>query len=453
MILDRALARVRSKWPAGAAATATEDAAYRDALTGLLNYNGLLARGSCLNGTAGALIILDLDHFRKINTALDTAGGDRVLVEVARRIAMLAPVGAVTARTWIDEFAILLPRAIGLDARQFAARLAREIARPIDAGIEQLVVTISIGVAEPDAGEPLENQLRRAGSAMRHHREPERIHDAEPSLAVSPSGLRQRFTQERELRDGLVAGQLRLFYQPIVDLGTFAADEYEALLRWDHPVRGVLLPGDFLFDVSSESLLRDLGRWVLREACRQGRAWQDQHPDRSLTMAVNLSPSQIRDPNLPDTVAQILEETGFSPAALQLEISETITLDDVELAVDRIQALRALGVRLALDDFGAGNAGWTLLRRSQIDAIKLDQSYLASQALEGERHVRMVEALATFGTQLGMSVAIEGIERAEQAEAMRALGVHRAQGYFFAPPRSAAEIDAFSGRTLDQPAG
>ncbi|MCC6703267.1 MAG: bifunctional diguanylate cyclase/phosphodiesterase [Thermomicrobiales bacterium] len=439
MRFARVLDRVRFKFMAPAPAPGDPVDPAIDSLTGLLTHAGLLSAGGTGMPAFGALILFDLDHFRKINTALDFAGGDQVLIEVARRIERHAPAGALAARTGVDEFAILLPATI--DGRSFATKLAREIARPIEAGDEQIVVSISIGVAESEPAEGLDTLLRRAGSAMYHHRESEPVRDADTLGTGSANGIRQQFALERELRDGLATGQLRLYYQPIVDLNTHIADECEALLRWDHPERGTLQPGDFLFGIASDRLLRDIGRWVLHDACTQGRAWQCQRPGHPLTMAVNLSSSQIRDPRFVDDVRATLRETGFEPGRLRFEISESITLAELESAVGLIDELRGLGVRMALDDFGAGNAGWTLLRQAHIDAIKLDRSFVAA----GPDNLRIVEALTGFARRLGLDVAIEGVERAEQADAMRSVGVHKAQGYYFAAPQPPGEVGALLG--------
>lgn len=441
MSIGRALARVRSKINM---AQLRMGAPERDPLTGLLTSAGLVAAAP---SRTGALIVFDLDHFRVINSALDRSGGDTVLTEVARRIEAIAPEGALTARTGVDEFAILLGRDTSIDGEQVARSVAREMGRPINAGDEHLVVSIAIGVAEPDSDDGVEELMRRAGASI-HHRRRQGKWGAAFEDPISPADLRQRFALERELRDGLAAGELRLFYQPIVDLQTHRAAEFEALLRWEHPTRGTLLPADFLFDISSNALVRDIGRWVLREACRQGHLWQMKVSDRPFTVAVNLSPGQISDPRLIDEIREILADTAFAPASLRLEISELITADEIDDAVRLARELRQLGVRVALDDFGAGNAGWMLLRQSHVDSIKLDQSFISDERSLDDENIRLIEALTGFASQLGIVVSIEGVERADQASAMRAVGVHQAQGFFFAPPQPPG---ALSSMFADQP--
>ncbi len=428
MSIGRALGRVRSQQ---ASVQAQVDAFERDSLTGLLTQAGLLAAAP---SRIGALILFDIDHFRVINTALDLEGGDRVLIEVAKRVAAIAPATALAARTGVDEFAILLDADSAIDSGQFARRLTREIERPIDAGAEQVVVSIAVSVSEPEEEESLDGLLRRAGASIHLRRRQSRWSESDEADRT-PEQLRQRFTVERELRDGLAAGELRLYYQPIVDLQTNRTAEFEALLRWEHQERGTLLPADFLFDLSSNKLERDIGRWVLSEACRQARTWQTALAKRTLVVAVNLSPSQISDPDLIEDVRRVLAETGLDPASLRLEISESITAAEIDDAVRLARELRQLGVQLALDDFGAGNAGWMLLRQSQVDSIKLDQSFIADDGVFDAENIRMIEALADFASQLGIVVSIEGVERAEQASAMRDVGVHQAQGFYFAPPQ------------------
>jgi EAL domain-containing protein (putative c-di-GMP-specific phosphodiesterase class I) len=246
---------------------------------------------------------------------------------------------------------------------------------------------------------------------------------------------------EAELRDALAFQQLRLFYQPVVDLATSHTNEVEALLRWQHPERGLLEPGDFLPMAEQLGFMSDIGRWVLLVACRQGREWQDAHHGaRQVIVAVNLSPAQVRDPNLPDDVRSVLEETGFRPSLLRLEISESVTHEDVVPAIDAINALRKLGVLISLDDFGAGYAGWSFLQHCPIDGIKIDRSLLVARDEANPGHPGMVEAVMAFAAQLRIPVGVEGIERVEQAEAMRNLGIITAQGFYFAHPEPAEVI-------------
>ena len=433
MPIERPPARVRgTRIVRPARATRAE----RDALTGLLTADGLVTAAASIE--PGSLILFDLDHFRMINTALDRPAGDRVLIAVARRLEAIAPGNALLARTGADEFAVLLAAGGEVDGRQFAARLSRAIAQPVDAGDEELVLSIGIGVADPLPGESVATMLRRSGAQLRPRIATtgfqEHVYDDEPS----PAAIRSRFTLERELRDGLAAGQLRLHYQPIVDVRTGVADEFEALLRWEHPERGILSPSEFLFDLRSETLQCEVGRWVLAEASRQALKWNALRTDRPLTVAVNLSSSHLRDDRLVEDVYLMLAETGLDPSTLKIEISESITLDELEAGLPLINGLRRLGIGLALDDFGAGNAGWTLLRRSHIDAIKLDQSFIAGDEGESPENIKMVAALAGFAGQLGMGISIEGVEREDQAATVRDAGVFRAQGFHFGMPKPAA---------------
>jgi len=407
-----------------------------DSLTGLLTHAGLLAAAKALPRPADAdasVVMLDLDHFRHINTTFSRLAGDRVLETVAQRIAASVPDDGLVARFGDDEFAIVLPRGGEAGGRELANRLVGRIARPVEIDGQPIVLSASVGVAGVRSDEPLEFALRRAGAAISHAKEEpgQRVRPYRPEMAAA---MRRRFTLEGELRQAMAAGQFRLHYQPLVDLATHVTSEVEALIRWQHPQRGLLQPGEFLPDAEAAGLMREIGRWVLREACRQGRRWQEQSGGQRLIMAVNLSPSQFRDPRLLDDMTVILDETGFDPTLLRLEISESVTQEDIEPACGLMRQARELGIRLALDDFGAGYAGWTFIQRCAIDTIKLDRSLLADTSDGPIAPARMVEAMLAFARHLNVPVSIEGVERADQAFAMRMLGIATAQGFYFSEP-------------------
>jgi diguanylate cyclase (GGDEF)-like protein len=410
----------------------------RDALTGLLTHAGLVTTGRRRQPVAdGAVVILDLDNFRHINTAFSRPDGDRVLKLMARRVEASVPQHALVGRIGGDEFAVVLPAGGVAAGRALGQHLAERIAEPLDVHGRQIAISASVGTAGISRDEPLEQAIGRAGTAMADAKEQEpgrRVRPYHPEMELA---LQRRFDLEGDLRRAVAGGQFRLHYQPLVDLATNVTTEVEALIRWQHPTRGMLMPQEFLPSAEAAGLTREIGRWVLREACRQGRLWHDQLGGRRVVMAVNLSPGQFRDQGLLDDIATILNDTGFDPTLLRLEISESVTQDDIEPAVLLMQRVRQLGVRLALDDFGAGYAGWTFIQRCPIDAIKIDRSLLYEQPDALIDRSRMVEAIMAFARHLGVPVSIEGIERPEQAFAMRTLGISTAQGYYFAEPQPA----------------
>ncbi len=415
-----------------------------DPLTGLLTRDGLIAAASQQAEPGAAVIFLDFDHFRRINAAHGRSAGDEVLAELAQRFRDISPADALIARTGGDEFIVLLPGGGATHAQVVAQELLEHIGGPVQVGRQAIRLTAAIGIAEINANSDLEAALLQSDVAMSHakHR-----HNQRQIKVYSPymSDLAvERVTIEAELRDALALQQMRVFYQPVVDLATSHTYEVEALLRWQHPERGLLEPGEFLPMAEQLGFMSDIGRWVLLVACRQGREWQDAHPGaRQVIVAVNLSPAQVRDPRLPGDVRSVLEETGFRPSLLRLEISESVTHEDVEPAIHAINALRKLGVLISLDDFGAGYAGWSFLQHCPIDGIKIDRSLLTARDEVTLGRPGMVEAVMAFAFQLGIPVGVEGIERVEQAEAMRELGILTAQGYYYARPEP-AEIVAQS---------
>jgi diguanylate cyclase (GGDEF)-like protein len=411
-----------------------------DPITGLLTRDGLIA--ASLRTEAGAAVIfIDFDNFRRINAAHGRSTGNAVLAELARRLRVASPDNALVARMGRDEFIVVLPGGGAEHAQVVAQQLLETTGRPVHVGRQKIRLTAAIGIAEIDASSDLETALLQSDVAMSHakHRPNQRqikIYSSYMSeLAV------ERLTIEAELRDALELEQLRLFYQPVVDLATGRIYEVEALLRWQHPERGLLEPGEFLPMAEQLGLMGDIGRWVLLMACRQGRQWQDTHLGaRQIMVAVNLSPAQVRDPNLSGDVRAVLEETGFRPSLLRFEISESVTHEDLDPAILAIHALRGLGVLISLDDFGAGYAGWRFLQHCPIDGIKIDRSLLVARDEANPGHPGMVEAVMAFATQLGIPVGVEGIERIEQAEAMHKLGILTAQGFYFAHPEPAEII-------------
>jgi len=305
-----------------------------------------------------AVIFVDFDHFRRINAAHGRSAGNAVLIELAQRLREVSPGESLVARTGSDEFIVFLPGGGAAHAQIVAHQLLEKTGGPMQVGGQTIRLTAAIGIAEIDASRDLETALLQSDVAMfhaKHRRNQRKIRIYSPSMSDLAV---ERMTIEAELRDALSFEQLRLFYQPVVDLATGQTYEVEALLRWQHPERGLLEPGEFLPMAEQLGFMSDIGRWVLITACRQGREWQDAHPGaRQVIVAVNLSPAQVRDPNLPGDVRAVLEETGFRPSLLRLEISESVTHEDVEPAIHAILALRKLGVLISLDDFGAGYAG------------------------------------------------------------------------------------------------
>jgi diguanylate cyclase (GGDEF)-like protein len=402
----------------------------------LLTREGLLGLLADSPRAGDATVLyLDFDDFRRINDGFDRTAGDRVLLTMARRLQESVSADAVIARVSGDEFAVVIPGGGMAAARSLAEHLAERLAEPVEFESGAIALTVSIGVAPLKAGESIEHALLRADVAMAHAKDDEIGGQIRPYRPEMSKAANARVAMEAELRLALARGQFRLFYQPLVDLTTFVTYEVEALLRWQHTTRGLLAPSEFLHIADDLGLMSEIGRWVLREACWQGRAWQDRFAGgRQVVVAVNVAPGQFRDAHFADEIMNILDETGFDPALLRLEISETVGQDDIEPAMRLMRQLHPLGVRLSLDDFGAGYSGWSFLQQCPVDAIKIDRSMLEAGSEAARSRPGMVEAMVAFADRLGMPVTIEGVERAEQASAMRSLGISTAQGFFFARP-------------------
>ncbi|HEX7215335.1 MAG TPA: bifunctional diguanylate cyclase/phosphodiesterase [Methylomirabilota bacterium] len=417
--------------------------AFRDALTGLPNRALFMDRLShaltraerC--GSNLAVLFLDLDRFKILNETLGPEVGDRLLREVAERItACLRPEDTV-ARLGGDEFGLLLEDTVELAAATAVAeRVSAEIQRPFVVDGRDILISASIGIALTRGGsmQP-EEVLHNADLAMYQAKAEGRARYElyQPGLSVS---TRERLDLQSDLRTAGARQELSLRYQPVVTLASVRAVEVEALIRWDHRRRGALLPADFIALSEESGLMVPMGQWVLREACRQARAWQRDVP---LIVGVNLSASQFERDALPDEIAQILRETELDSSRLQLEISEAVLMRDDPKMFDRLDALKKIGVRLAIDDFGTGYASLSYLKRLPVDCLKIDRSLIKGVGFDNE-DTAIIRAVVTLARSLGITVTAEGVETTEQLSQLRELSCEQGQGYYFARPVSADRL-------------
>ena len=413
--------------------------AHHDDLTRLANRVVLqdrLARDVEAAGRAGgglALLYLDLDRFKSINDTRGHETGDKLLAAVAARMRAGVRECDLVARMGGDEFAVVQPHADRAAAGALAERLVAEMSEPFEIDGERLTIGVSIGVAVyPEAG-PTPDQLRRDADmalyrAKREGRNTFRVF--EPAM---DSGQRERFALEQDLRDAVLHGRLDLVYQPVVDARSGAVLGFEALLRWTHPRHGPISPCTFVPMAEASGLIQPLGRWVLETACREAATW----PAR-VHLSVNLSPLQVREPGLCETVADALRRAGLDPARLQLEVTEGHLLEDTGPVLDTMRGLHALGVGITLDDFGTGHAGLSYLRRFPFDRLKIDQSFVRGLDAGGGARA-IVEAVLQLGEGLNLAVVAEGVETAAQLEALRAMGCHRVQGFLTGRPMAAQD--------------
>jgi diguanylate cyclase (GGDEF)-like protein/PAS domain S-box-containing protein len=396
-----------------------------------------------------AVIFMDLDDFKTINDSLGHAAGDEVLIEVAKRVDTSIRATDTAARFGGDEFAILLE---DIDSAQEAAdtaeRILEALVEPLRLEHKELAVRASLGISvvEGDTAPDADELIRNADAAMyiakRDGKGGYRLF--EPAMH---EGVLARLELRADLQRAMTNGELELHYQPVVRLENGEVSGVEALLRWNHPERGQVGPDEFIPLAEEMGLIVPIGRWVLREGCRQAKAIQQLVPHHPpLTMAVNLSVKQLQHSDIVADVRDALEDSGLPPASLTLEITETVMMTDTDLAVQRLKELRALGVRLAMDDFGTGYSSLSYLSRFPVDVLKMDRSFLAAGA--SPEASGLATAVVALGQTLSLDVVAEGIEYPEQWATLRELGCGLGQGFYFARPMDAdSTLDYLRART------
>jgi diguanylate cyclase (GGDEF)-like protein len=387
---------------------------------------------------AHAVMLLDLNGFKAVNDLHGHATGDEVLIGVATRLQQAVRQGDLVARFGGDEFAVLARHVSGAgDATNIALRIIAELGAPITAGALRHQVGVGIGIAlVPQDGTAPEELLRKADVALYRAKEEGGSHLRffEPAMDAH---LRERDRLERGLRNGLETGAVRPFYQPLVDLRTNEVVGFEALARWTHSELGEVPPDRFLPVAEHCGLATELMCSLLRQACRDALAWPPH-----VHLAFNISPRQLKDRTLGADILAILAEVGFPPARLEIELTESAVVQDLETAQAVVGTLRQAGVRVALDDFGTGYSSLYHLRNFKIDKIKIDRSFVENMDREDEARI-LVRALLGLGQGLGLTVTAEGVEYPRQAEELRAQGCQQAQGFLYSRAVPAEQTAAF----------
>jgi diguanylate cyclase (GGDEF)-like protein len=422
--------------------------ALHDRLTGLPNrilltdrIRQALAR---LPRSGGKLAVLHLGvkGFKLVNDSLGRDAGDALLAAIAERLGDVMRPADTVARLGGDEFAVLCDELLpDADPAPIAARVLEALAAPFELAGTPHHVAAAVGIAEARAGGSAERLLREADAAMdaakRRGGGWELFDDELRRRAM------ERLTLQNELHRALDRDELVLHYQPQVALGAGGPTGVEALVRWQHPERGLVAPGEFIGVAEECGLIVPLGRWVLREACAQLARWQRAGGRMAgLTMSVNLSARQLAQPDLVDDVAAIIAAAGVDPAMVCLEITETAVLDDADAARARLHALKALGIKLAIDDFGTGYSSLSYLNRFPVDVLKIDRSFIQGMETDGSRARGVVGAVIKLANAMGLEPIAEGVEVAAQADELRALGCVSAQGFLWSAARSAGEVEA-----------
>jgi diguanylate cyclase (GGDEF)-like protein/PAS domain S-box-containing protein len=444
------------------AASKIHQLAYYDGLTLLPNRTLLHDRirhalaGSNRSEHFGALIFLDLDNFKSLNDTRGHDVGDLLLIEVARRILASVRIGDTVARLGGDEFVVMVEN-MGVEARDAALqvdlvgeKLLAAIGHPYDLGGQEFRTTASLGVTLfRGLEESVDTLLKHADLAMYKAKSAGRntLRLFDPAMQIT---LVDRIAMEADLRSVVSQGELRLHYQAQFD-DSHNVVGAEALLRWAHPERGLILPGAFIPLAEETGLILPIGQWVLETACAQIKAWSDVSVARDLRLAINVSAHQFRQPDFVPKIKQILAETGADPTRLKIELTESLVIGNVVDAIERMQALNAIGVGFSMDDFGTGFSSLYYLKRLPLDQLKIDQTFVRDLASDA-KDAAIVRIIVTMGETLGLNLIAEGVETGEQFERLRSIGCSAYQGFLFAPPLELTAFEALlksGGKSFD----
>ncbi|HTW46479.1 MAG TPA: GGDEF and EAL domain-containing protein [Acidobacteriaceae bacterium] len=431
--------------------TDNTEARTADALTGLPNriffldhLEARLERGRQRRDWDFAVLSVAIERFDRVNEALGSGGGDRLLLETAQRLQSLLLGPSVAARLNGAEFLVCLELVHSeAEATHFAEAVRVALRRPFVWRGQRLTPQLAIGIARADASyaHP-EDLISDAESALAHARKEE-----PPGVMCYTHGMREKALErmhlEADLEKAIRAGELVMYYQPEVDLRTNRIVGFEALVRWRHERRGLLTPAEFIPLAEETGLILPLGDWGLGEACRQLVAWRKggRAEMRGVRMSVNLSARQFEQPDLVQRVRRVLQESGLGPGALRLEVTESSLIADATSAVNTMRGLGELGVGLHMDDFGVGYSSLHNLQRFPFDTLKIDRSFVQGVVRDRESH-QIVRNILDLAASFGMDVVAEGIEDAAQLEALKEMGCPCGQGYFFAKPMAPAGVDA-----------
>lgn len=436
--------------------------AFHDPLTGLPNralfINRLdyaLLRGQRHNECV-AVLFLDLDNFKLVNDSMGHNTGDALLRTVSERLSECVRSSDTVARLGGDEFTVLLEAVVDVEeATIVARRIAAALQSPVvldraslssggDNREHQLYISASIGIVmQNETHKQAGDLLREADMAMydAKSRGKSQFSVFTPTMALR---VERHLELESDLRDALARGEFRLYYQPIINLPTGRIVGVEALLRWMHPTRGCIAPQEFIPVAEQSGLIVQIGEWVLHEACRQMLEWRNSEQgggpgEQELLISINLSPKQLANPKLLSQVVKVVHEYGITPGSLQLEITESAAMSNIEEAISTLKELRQIGVKVALDDFGKGYSALSYLKLLPVDSLKLDHDFVRGLNDNPEDNA-IVEATVGMARALGLSVTAEGIETSEQLTILQNMGCRQGQGYYFAKPMPAQEL-------------
>jgi diguanylate cyclase (GGDEF)-like protein/PAS domain S-box-containing protein len=422
--------------------------AFHDSLTGLANRALLHDRiGHAMSRretNAVALMVIDLDGFKHLNDSLGHQAGDQALIVVADRLLGVSRPGDTVARLGGDEFAILIEEAVTTDGTQaMGSRLVDAVSQPFEWEHHTIALGASVGIAFVEPGvRDADDLIRNADVGLYAAKESGRGRVCTFDVNLFDAA-RIRFELEHDLRQAVANHEFVLHYQPIVELEAGRPLGFEALIRWQHPTRGMIRPDEFIPIAEESDVIVSIGRWVLTQACTDLTKWTRTYPAaQTLYVSVNLSARQLEDVNIEGDVKAALLQAELDPARLILEITETALMHNVQVATERLNGLKALGVRLSVDDFGTGYSSLSYLRQFPIDTVKIDKSFIDDIAT-GKDDATFVEAILRLSEALNLDTLAEGIETKEQAYALEHLGCHLGQGFHYAKPLDPTDIEAF----------
>jgi diguanylate cyclase (GGDEF)-like protein len=410
-----------------------------DDLTGLFNrsrFRQELERTVCRSDEDSppfAVMLIDLDRFKRVNDSLGHAVGDKLLQRVAARLREMQDEGDMVARLGGDEF-VFLRYCARESAAEFAMRAVETLSEPYHVESAKLLIGASIGIAmAPDDGDDASELMKSADMALYSVKDAGRgaFRFFEKSMAEK---ARRKQEIESDLRAGILRNELEVFYQPIISIKRRRISCCEALVRWRHPTLGMVFPGEFMGIAEESGLVVQLGEWVLRQACNDAKSWP-----RDVKLAVNFSAVQFARGNVADMVRRVLYETKFPAARLEMEITESVLMHDANSVLAIIDELREMGMRVALDDFGAGYSSLAYLSRFRPNKVKIDQSFVRDMEKNGTS-LAIIKAVKALVQELGIDMLVEGVETSEQFEILRANGADEAQGYLFSKPRQGKDI-------------
>jgi diguanylate cyclase (GGDEF)-like protein len=381
-----------------------------------------------------AVLLLDLDRFKQVNDTLGHPAGDALLKQVAQRLERAIGQDGQVGRLGGDEFQVIVPGRIKrAQLGQFATGIIHTLSQPYVIEGQRVVIGVSVGIAlAPDDGTTSEELIRNVDLALYAAKDQGRgrFHFFTRDLHAEAEA---RGRMERDLRDAIAQGQLELYYQPVVSTATEKITGFEALLRWEHPQKGWIPPGKFVETAEDSGLIAQIGEWALRTACHDLARWPE-----DVRVAVNVSPLQFANPQLPAIVTSAIAQAGIHPSRLELEITESVFLNDDEGTDAMFAALKRVGVRLALDDFGTGYSSLGYLKKAPFDKIKIDQSFVRGATQPGSRNGAIIAAITSLAQTLGMDTTAEGVETLDELDLVRLHGCSHVQGFIYERPMSTA---------------